>query len=457
LNHGVDFARRGCDSRARVDLQGGGNFVLAVALSFSLLMTSTLGHAETLMAMQCNANITLQAYNADDLQGICEDRCPALDSQGCRSRVASACLQTDPRCENSELNCRAVVGSSCPAPRAAQAAPGAAEPEKKKPSSARPADREPEPQAESAPAVNEVACQIAKSSAQNCCANPQSCGAYSSPAVEHNPKSGESMGAFCQRLQNANLEMGAANNSAALVCTGKINECNLACGQEACEALRSRVQILAGQSRSGYSSGDLARNCQQHSAAYQPQSALTAGGLPGAVRDSLPARDLSQAHETDQVKLGSGGFRVPEEVSLEVDSQVKPPAAAAKLKERQRTAISYKTIANNSAGPIPDSGPGAKLVFSKGRPEKNQTTDVLHGFESAPAVSAAVSGTAKNEDGSLEELSNYLPGAKFDPGMKLGGFRRFSEEIHGPDINVWTRITLRMNEKCKLGELIDCR
>jgi hypothetical protein len=144
-----------------------------------------------------------------------------------------------------------------------------------------------------------------------------------------------------------------------------------------------------------------------------------------------------------------------------------PAIAAIKGSGQQRT------VANNSGGQIPGTGgdsQGAKIGGRGGSPgSPGYSTDVLRGFQGASGTTTGGSTETKNEEGGFTgyghapasidpglDLRQYLPGGRRDPGTKLGGFRPFSTEINGPHVNVWNRITSRIQEKCRLGELIDC-
>jgi len=141
-------------------------------------------------------------------------------------------------------------------------------------------------------------------------------------------------------------------------------------------------------------------------------------------------------------------------------------------------------VSNNSGGQIPggggDSG-GAKLgksgFGSPGSP--GYSTDIMKGFQGGGGGTTAAAGQMKQETdeggwtgygngrGPANEeraenidLRHYLPGAKHDPGTKLGGFKASSVksgEIYPMSVNHWNRITTRMQERCRLGLLYDCR
>jgi len=149
--------------------------------------------------------------------------------------------------------------------------------------------------------------------------------------------------------------------------------------------------------------------------------------------------------------------------------------------------------ANNSGGGIPggDSGggggasasakldPAASKRSSPGSP--GFPTDIDQGLRggggytyAANGASSAASpsaGQAQHRRGGGEsqqepsrdpagllgmDLKQYLPGGAKDPsrGRMMSPTQ---SEIHGPGVDIWNRITIRMQERCRLGLLYDCR
>jgi len=54
------------------------------------------------------------------------------------------------------------------------------------------------------------------------------------------------------------------------------------------------------------------------------------------------------------------------------------------------------------------------------------------------------------------DLKSYLPGGANDP--RRGKMMSPTQsEIHGPGVDIWNRISIRMQERCRLGLLYDCR
>jgi hypothetical protein len=62
------------------------------------------------------------------------------------------------------------------------------------------------------------------------------------------------------------------------------------------------------------------------------------------------------------------------------------------------------------------------------------------------------------DDGGMTglDLRKYLPGGALDPERRAGGLRPASRETNGPGVDIFERITRRMQEKCRLGYLLGC-
>ena len=55
------------------------------------------------------------------------------------------------------------------------------------------------------------------------------------------------------------------------------------------------------------------------------------------------------------------------------------------------------------------------------------------------------------------DLRRFLPGGDKDPKRRgIAGLDLNSAQINGKFVNIWNRISDRMQEKCRLGELIGC-
>lgn len=148
---------------------------------------------------------------------------------------------------------------------------------------------------------------------------------------------------------------------------------------------------------------------------------------------------------------------------------------------RANNAAQVRAIANNSGGSIPGSENSGARFQPQGRsggvPTSQQSTDVLQGFQNGggggSGYGAGGGSGFTNESGRFKgygggnnrapanarmDLRNYLPGGRFDPGMRAGGFRPTAfADINAQHVNIWSKVGDRLREKCRLGELYDCR
>jgi hypothetical protein len=267
----------------------------------------------------------------------------------------------------------------------------------------------------------------------------------------------------------------------------------------ACQALDTNVR-LAGQQGMNYNNNSAySQYCNTHTQSM-PNSGGGGGGGGGSPSGMSPQSQMAteqaakaaaaaqqakeEAEALKKAKAGfeglddnqPGGFNVGNSNASQSgymgNGEVNPNIAKIKGSGGQQG-----TVANNTGGQIPGQGgdsAGAKLGGGRGGSPgaPGYTTDVLNGFKGASALNTAGGSTeAKEEEGGFTgygngrtpaeetvDLRQYLPGGRRDPGAKLGGgFRPLSAQIHGPHVNVWQRITMRFLEKCRLGQLIDCR
>jgi hypothetical protein len=142
-----------------------------------------------------------------------------------------------------------------------------------------------------------------------------------------------------------------------------------------------------------------------------------------------------------------------------------------------------KTIPNNSGGSLPGDGgtTSAKLEAPSrgggGAGRRTVNTDIEQGFRSGGGGYAYASGTntaesggdaqgssrpsgrsPANDDGGLTglDLREYLPGGALAAHRRTGGVQPSSREINGPGVDIFERISWRMQEKCRLGYLLGC-
>jgi hypothetical protein len=141
-----------------------------------------------------------------------------------------------------------------------------------------------------------------------------------------------------------------------------------------------------------------------------------------------------------------------------------------------------KTIPNNSGGSLPgDGGTTAAKLDAPSRGggiagRRAVNTDIEQGFRGGGGGYAYASGAntadggrdaqrsrsggrnPANDDGGLTglDLRQYLPGGALAANRQMGGLQPASREINGPGVDIFERISRRMQEKCKLGYLLGC-
>lgn len=150
----------------------------------------------------------------------------------------------------------------------------------------------------------------------------------------------------------------------------------------------------------------------------------------------------------------------------------------------QPQAVTNGTIANNSGGGIPGGGGGSPASLgpngrggSPGSPGYN--TDIMSANASGgsggggsaggsgyqPQSAEGNNGTWNNNGGrgpaafsaSAVDLKRYLPGNELDPNYRIGGFDGVSAQINNKYTDLWKKVSNRIQEKCKLGVLYDCK
>jgi hypothetical protein len=178
------------------------------------------------------------------------------------------------------------------------------------------------------------------------------------------------------------------------------------------------------------------------------------------------------AGEQSVDKAKGSGFDIPDENAGPVGLNSDPEGF-------QPQGVKNGTIANNAGGGIPGEGGGSPASLGGGRRgggspgSPGYTTDVLQGFNGAGGYSAAVGdagadsggggfggyggGRVPATDQNGIDLRRFLPGGDRDPKRRgIAGLDLNAAQINGKFVNIWNRISDRMQEKCRLGELIGC-
>jgi len=187
----------------------------------------------------------------------------------------------------------------------------------------------------------------------------------------------------------------------------------------------------------------------------------------------------TKEHSLDEFNVGQGMANSADPLNFGPSSM---PSHSAGMIQRP---------ANNSGGGIPggDSG-GSGAGSAKLDPARKSSpgspgypTDIDQGlrggggFATNPAGSGTMAGATLASAGGQQaaaaqnggsqagrgpasmkglDLKSYLPGGANDP--RRGRMMSPTQsEIHGPGVDIWNRISIRMQEKCRLGLLYDCR
>lgn len=320
---------------------------------------------------------------------------------------------------------------------------------------------------------------------------------------------------YCRQMQTAGGLGNQQAESAAGVCYKNYSSCQTTCGQLAqqnpsvssqlgdmanrCAQLSSRLSLIGNQMINNNDASGYSRYCQNATQA-QPQSLSKSEENSSQGRQDLWSqnsaedclRNPSSANcKSNQAikqtsgeasfdssrsdsKINSGAFNVSESTS-----------SYGSLMPSQVEGVPVKTgtVANNSGGGIPGGGssganPSLGTRARGGSPgSPGYTTDVLQGLSSPTGYSATYSHNdsdsgegsggrqgdsgsraPSNAEGQGLDLKQYLPGGTRNPlGRGVGGRNLLYGEINGKHVNIWNRISVRMQEKCRLGVLVDCR
>jgi hypothetical protein len=344
---------------------------------------------------------------------------------------------------------------------------------------------------------DQMACNSARDAAVSMC---QGLGSVVPQQTQVQP--GEAITAYCERMKSSASSATNANSSAGMNCMSQHTNCSSKCDSLAnfwsaeepsaansmraaashCRSLDSYAQAAGRQGASLTNNSHYAQYCSQQGQSLTPMSASATPASLGSslIASQKTATDNLRNQETEAAKLR--GLAKHEELGDKLGKLNVAAASAVVAKKYEATKPDIPAIPinrrqdpvpNNTGGPIPGgSGAGAQLSNKPSPGSPGYKTDVLQGTKSAsqsggggslPAGKSDSGGFAGYDNGRTPaeeniDLRQFLPGGRQDPGAKLGGgFRSASNEINGPHVNVWTRISHRFQEKCRLGELIDCR
>jgi hypothetical protein len=313
----------------------------------------------------------------------------------------------------------------------------------------------------------------------------------------------EGIAAACKDLQQAGLSSGKNKTDQAKACQDAYMSCAQTCGGSAgtysesdnwstfnsasgaCLGYASKAKAMLDAGSSSVKASTAGANClgdsspspqslgdkSAESAAAQTAAAANACAAnptgAGCTNFAAAAAGVGQFGSTD---LKKANLDVADTSGLNVTSGPGNEASANK-------APTVSPIANNTGGGIPGGGGGGKANAGGGGGGilsrlASAITDIEKGFLGGGGAAAPPPppGTEAEDPNSLysaltpagralagqrtADLKRYLPGGDMWQGMRGPAT---THEFHGPGVDLWSRITLRMQEKCKLGELIDCK
>lgn len=264
--------------------------------------------------------------------------------------------------------------------------------------------------------------------------------------------------------------------------------------QSNCNQLQVRSVNLVNQGMSGAGSNGYAQYCQQLASAnpnaipplannpLNGSSALATLSAADCVKN--PNTAACQALKESQQRSGEAGFAIDEKkeekFNLSANDGYDGSGLATSPQTPAQQAAKINPISNNSGGAIPGAGGGTATASlqpqSKGQTSPGSpgySTDVFQGMnpggysqpvypdrgdrgEGSPYGGRGLAGQDGDKSMVGMDLSQFLPGGSRDPKRLVGGIGRGSG-IHAKEEDIWRVISLKINEKCRLGVLWSCR
>lgn len=325
---------------------------------------------------------------------------------------------------------------------------------------------------------------------------------------------------YCQQMRDAGYNNGVQNNSAASTCIQKYGSCMSTCNAMAstyanqpalaqtlqgnantCRSLASKVSEMTAQSTNSLNAASGGINCDQMAQAA-PQSAPSADQAQAAANAvcsqnpnsvacqsaQVAANQASQGQASAAREQGTIGFETKTEapVTFALPDQSGLPGTGFQGNGgagANSEVPTVKTIANNSGGGIPGGGGSQPASLGGGNSSggaqpgsPGYTTDISQGLrsgggytqpsgsnqqaDSSSGFGGYGGGRVPSNDGSGYrnlDLKQYLPGGSRAPGGRTAaGMMGGANHIHGRFVDIWSRISERFQEKCRLGELLGC-
>jgi hypothetical protein len=297
---------------------------------------------------------------------------------------------------------------------------------------------------------------------------------------------------ICNSLANNYSDSTATNLRSMASSCQRLSQQSSAMGAQSLQSSNASALSSLGQALSGMAGAEPSQTSDDpYGCAQDPQSAacVQCGQNPSAPS----CQALAQANQTEQ---GKAGFKTADDLKA-TDFNVPSPSSDSLAEAREQALAQaaagqvakppeVKPVANNSGGGVGGSSDspaqGASLgdggQGSPGSPGYN--TQVNQGFRSASGGGSGFSSSSVADNSDMNygryagrrpasqtspglDLKQYLPGGLKDPSFHrgvagMGGSGTSAgAHIHGRFVNLWNRISDKMQEKCRLGELFDCR
>jgi hypothetical protein len=311
-----------------------------------------------------------------------------------------------------------------------------------------------------------------------------------------------------QQMQTASTAGQSANNLAAGVCANKQAICN-----NTCSPLVNKYQALV-QNCNGCDSSSVyestlsalrskSNQCGQLSAAINNMTTQSASNMANALGGATSAAsgssgsqdgsgDVSASNGQGSAKAmeqGSASFTTATPSNKQQNFNLADTSAvmAGQMiqgagQNRQQNLPTVNPVANNSGGQMPGGNspqagrPNAANAAPRVAAAASNIADIDQGLRSGGGGSFNNSagggmdmpdasspyfgnrGSGRAPASAQMDLRQFLPGGQRDPNMRnVGGQAAAALGIHGRFVDIWARISDRMQEKCRLGELMGCR
>lgn len=351
-----------------------------------------------------------------------------------------------------------------------------------------------------------VNCTAAAQQASNCCNNPSSC----QGGVANAFSLGSDGGGISQAFQQAGAAGQQAANvgyKAAQICYQSIRSCNDTCtagakkkgssadamtaSANSCNGLSGMMRQLATNAQNNFQAQSLGQN-GANLASAMPQSLDNSAYNPNNPYQQNAAATAAAAAAM-QAQKGGDGFQAGAQAAKNgfdtgnLGDKVNPQTQFA---IPNNGAVDPNQMANmmnqNNVAPIQSGGgssgglPGSDTAGS----QKAKLPPPSGGYYGGKSLAGEIDANALRGGGGYTppsaggpsgvqvasgpavdprdpaseggiDLRQYLPGGRRD-GTRTGGYHTTSNEIAGQFTDLWKKISLRMQEKCRLGILLGC-